>query len=98
MKYTITIVAVIGLLLGALFIPGIATGQTGMFATAEQAIVGLETGVADLGARVTTLESAAPADYSSEISDITARVSALEAAVADIQATLAAMGDVLNPQ
>ena len=33
MKRTITIVAVIGLLLGALFIPGIATGQTGMFAS-----------------------------------------------------------------
>ena len=88
----------IGRLLGALFIPGIATGQTGMFATAEQAIVGLETGVADLGARVSTLESSAPADYSSEISDIAARVTALEADVADIQATLTALGDVLNPQ
>lgn len=88
----------IGLLLGALFIPGIATGQTGMFATAEQTIIGLETGVADLGARVSTLEAAAPADYSLEISDISARVSALEADVADIQATLDAIGAVLNPQ
>jgi len=88
----------IGLLLGALFIPGIATGQTGMFATAEQAIITVETGITDLQGRVATLEAEVLPDYSAEIAALDARVTALETAVGEIQATLAALGAVLNPQ